>query len=282
MLCPTRAGKCLVPKRAHSLASPLPSLTSTVTAPFDMVIRTLFHKHYTSHGNRHCGCTCWFTCLPWFVALLYSIACGGIVGFVAINGLFSTQGEIGRNDTDIGVLAKQVTSCEIKESFEFAAEWAILVLTSFLTWALISRPASITFIFFLNKWRHSRQDKNKPASKAKMGATVPVTEEGIKEGTEEKTNTHTRQTSMVPFDEGEEVSDSGGSLSFSGDSSSGDSDGDGSKGGVERRGRSTTGPHGQHLVVSGHRVMGTGGEDDLDEMQMYDNPMGGRRTSQPL
>ena len=91
---------------------------------------------------------------------------GGIVGFVAINGLFSSTASVitnssgifanGTTVTAMNTLAQNLTTCTIKEDATFAVEWAILILMSFVTWVVATRPAEIVFIFFFDSWRSKR------------------------------------------------------------------------------------------------------------------------------
>ena len=108
---------------------------------------------------------CCMTWVSWIIALLYAGACAFIVGYVATNGLFSSDAPqsstAGNNNnattntssanrtaaTMLADMAAQITTCKIKETSDFAAEWAILIATSFGTWAIVTRPTSIMFVF---------------------------------------------------------------------------------------------------------------------------------------
>ena len=161
-------------------------MATAITFPFDAVIRLLFSKQHWWHvdGKRH-KCTCCVTWSSWIVAFLYAGACGFIVGYVAINGLFtqdvsqekSALGHNGTNGTANGTaggtlsdIAAQLTTCKIEETADFAAEWAIMIATSLATWALATRPASITLGFFISRCRHKKQLESNTAEVGKNSA----------------------------------------------------------------------------------------------------------------
>ena len=132
---------------------------------------------------NHKGACC-MTWLSWIVALLYAGACAFIVGYVATNGLFtsdalqsSTAGDNNNTTTNttsangtaatmLADMAAQITTCKIKETSDFAAEWAILIATSLGTWAIVTRPASITFVFCVSRL----QSKYCPGKESVKGA----------------------------------------------------------------------------------------------------------------
>ena len=132
---------------------------------------------------NHKGACC-MTWLSWIVALLYAGACAFIVGYVATNGLFtsdapqsSTAGNNNNTTTNttsangtaatmLADMAAQITTCKIKETSDFAAEWAILIATSLGTWAIATRPASITFVFCVSRL----QSKYCPGKESVKGA----------------------------------------------------------------------------------------------------------------
>ena len=142
--------------------------------PHTVVIRLLFSKQNLWHvdGKPH-KCTRCVTWLSWIVALLYAGACSFIVGYVAINGLFTQdsppQGGGGNNATaainvtTLADMASQVTTCKIKETSDFAAEWAVLIVTSVATWVIVTRPTVITLLFFAERVVANMRRKREPA-----------------------------------------------------------------------------------------------------------------------
>ena len=155
-----------------------------------MVIRLLFRKQHTLNiaGKRH-SCTCCVTWLSWIVFFLYTGACAFIVGYTSINGLFTQDSDptatgSGSNstarangtvtaDATLADMAAEVTTCKIKETSDFAAEWAILIATSCATWAFVTRPISITIVFCLRRLNIRRQN-GKAAAKGRSAEGTPA------------------------------------------------------------------------------------------------------------
>ena len=160
----------------HVLECSFSSLASIPCSvcPHTVVIRLLFSKQKLWHvdGKPH-KCTRCVTWLSWIVALLYAGACSFIVGYVAINGLFTQdpppQGG-GRhnataaiNVTALADMASQVTTCKIKETSDFAAEWAVLIATSVATWVIVTRPSVITLLFCVQRVCANKRGKHETA-----------------------------------------------------------------------------------------------------------------------
>ena len=150
-------------------------------------------------GVVHKGACC-ITWVSWIVALLYAGACAFIVGYVSTNGLFTSDAAedpmemegYGNNTntssanktaiTSLADMASQITTCKIKESADFAVEWAILIATSFGTWAIVTRPAAITFVFCVSRLRLKY---------------CPKKEKAVAEGEEKASKGHARARKMM-------------------------------------------------------------------------------------